>query len=297
MKQIVVIITLFTFIVNILNAQDDKMIWDDIKRDAELVEYHKKFIEPHFNKVLMSFCSFKKNQYRDSIITHLEQYPELYSKDHFLDFAYRNARCLQESQKETVKRNIQSMIRPFERNFHVLVCKYKISSFNEFLYRFANVEDLKQIRANFLNNGISSTDILLLKSLATLSVLGDKSIDSEILSFIHDIFLESKAIFDKKPQLMTTLYMKIIPSTIALFESKSSVINTLYLFENDLNVGSGHSAKIYFDNQYYSLIIKPKIDPNIWIYIRPKKMKEKRKEIIFKILNDDSIWLDHMKNN
>ncbi|HHH54525.1 MAG TPA: hypothetical protein ENK91_12765 [Bacteroidetes bacterium] len=270
------------------------MLWDNIKKDIDTIEQNNECIEKYFNNLSSKFCLLNQspNNFGDSIIILLVQHPKLFSKNFLFKFSVNNAYCLQDLQRETLKKLIESSIIPFERYFHELVCNYNINAFNDILYEFSNVDDLKKIKTDFLEDNLSASDILILKNLATLSVLGDESIENALMDFIRDIFLESKELFDSKPRLMLSLYTKVLPSTIALFKSKSSVLNSLYLFENNLSISSG---LIYFDSLYYDLIIKPKIDPNVWIYIRPSRMKEKKIEIISKILHDDSIWKDNIK--
>jgi hypothetical protein len=202
-------------------------------------------------------------------------------------------------QKKMLDVNLQTKIYPFDRYFHLLVNKYKIRAFDDYLISYSDTSSFQELEKKFYKNGyFSEVEMLKLKNLTTLAVLGNNDIENQILKFILNLYQHSSALFEKNPGPLVNLYGEILTEILGQLESKNSVIKTLALFENNLKHNNGHDLIIYFDDFYYSYVIKPKIDPNIWMFSRLDRTGQKKSEIIQRILNDDSIWLnDKIMNN
>ncbi|MBK9736145.1 MAG: hypothetical protein IPO92_14780 [Saprospiraceae bacterium] len=213
--------------------------------------------------------------------------------DDILDFSLWNYRCMKLHQKEMLDLNLQTKIYPFDRYFHLLVNKYKMRAFDEYLYAYSDTTSFQELETKFYKNGyFSDVETLKLKNLTTLAVLGNDDIEKQILKFILNLYQHSSALFEKDPGPLVNLYTVILPNTLGQLESKNSIVKTLELFENNLKSDSGHGLIMYFDNLYYRYVIKPKIDPNIWMGISSDRMGQKKNEIIQRILNDKTIWLN-----
>lgn len=287
------------FLVSIISVKGQKTQTSlkQVKEGLQIVGLYNGVIVSQVRSLATDFCELNEKDLKigDSIVFHLIKNIDNISDREFIDFSYQIVRCVSHKQKMLLREQLAVRIRPFDTHFHKLVCLYEITSFNHLLLDFSSIRELNEIIENFEKKGLTTNDLLILKNYATLAVLGDKSREEKLFRFVRDIFEISKTRFYDDPSLLTTIYTKILPSVIAMFESKSSVVNTLYMFDNEFQVDSGHGAVISFDIWYYNTIIRPKIDPNLWMYVDSRNINKVKDEVVSRIMNDDSIWLDHIK--
>ena len=195
-------------------------------------------------------------------------------------------------QKKVLAIRLQTRLYPFDKYFHKLVNKYKIRAFDDYLYAYSDTTSLQELEKKFYKNGyFSDVETLKLKNLTTLAVLGHDDIEKQILKLILNLYQHSSALFEKDPSPLVNLYMVILPNTLGQLESKNSIVKTLVLFENNIKFDSGHDLIMYFNYYYFNSVIKPKIDPNIWMGISSDRMGQKKNEIINRILNDKTVWI------
>ncbi len=282
---------------NVGYTQISSKFYDQFESERKIIIENNLLYKSHLERLNRNFCEINSsgNTMGDSLLNHVIN-GNYIKNDDILDFSLWNYRCMNSHQKEMLNLRLQSKLYPFDRYFHLLVNKYKIRAFDKYLYAYSDTTSFRELEKIFYKNGyFSEVEILKLKNLTTLAVLGNDDIEKQILNFILNLYQHSSALFEKDPRPLINLYGVIMTETLGQLESKNSVVKTLDLFKNNLKNDNGHIT-IYFDSFYFNFVIKPKIDSNIWMFIRSDRMGQRKSEIIQRILNDDSIWLnDHIK--
>lgn len=279
---------------NVGYTQISSKFYDQFESERKIIIENNLLYKSHLERLNRNFCEINSsgNTMGDSLLNLIIN-GNYIKNDDILDFSLWNYRCMKLHQKEMLAVNLQTKIYPFDRYFHLLVNKYKIIAFDKYLYTFSDTTSFQELEKKFYKNGyFSDVEILKLKNLTTLAVLGHDDIENQLLKFILNLYKHSSALFEKDPSPLVNLYMVILPNTLGHLESKNSIVKTLELFENNLKHNNGHDVIMYFDDFYYIYVIEPKIDPNIWMFSRLDRMGQKKNEIIQRILNDKTIWLN-----
>jgi hypothetical protein len=281
-------------------TQISSKFYDQFESERKIIIENNKLYESHLERLNRNFCEINSsgNTMGDSLLNLIIN-GNYIKNDDIVKFSLWNYRCMKSHQKEMLVINLQTKIYPFDRYFHLLVNKYKIRAFDDYLIAYSDTSSFQELEKKFYKNGyFSEVEILKLKNLTTLAVLGHDDIENQILKFILNLYKHSSALFEKDTSPLVYLYTVILRNTLGQLESKNSIVKTLELFENNLKHNNGHDVIMYFDNEYFNSVIKPKIDPNIWMFSRLDRTGQKKSEIIQRILNDDSIWLnDKIMNN
>jgi hypothetical protein len=274
-------------------TQISNKFYDQFENERKIIIENNKLYEAHLERLNRNFCEINssENIMGDSLLNLIFN-GNCIKNDDILKFSLWNYRCMKSHQKNFIALMLQSRIYPFDRYFHLLVNKYKIRAFDDYLIAFNDTTSFQELEFKFYKDSyFSELEMLKLKNLTTLAVLGNIDIENQILKLILNLYQHSSALFEKNPGPLVNLYGEILTEVLGQLESKNSVVKTLKLFENNLKFDNG-SIIMYFDDFYYNSVIKPKIDPNIWIFSRLDRMGQKKNEIIQRILNDDSIWLN-----
>lgn len=274
-------------------------IYTKLKNDKFEIIENKTQYNKYFDLMCRYFCEInsENNLQGDSLLT-IINHGGYITDESFISFAIRTYSCFNNDQKKFIRVQSQIKLKPFSMYFHDFICKYKITDFNEYLKVFGDTSHIDRIQSKFIQDGsFSKVDILILNNLSTRAVLGDKVIEEKIINFVLKLFRNADEFYANnkydKDNKLSHLYNKILPATLGRLESRSSVIESLELFDNDLFSDTGHDVKYYYYKTYYNLVIIPKIEINELysksIYF-PKSGKD-IKEIIYLLLNNNDIWL------
>ena len=131
--------------------------------------------------------------------------------------------------------------------------------------------------------------------MATLSNLGDTQMEDSLIIMVNDLYHYSKE-FDTEN--LFVFYNTIVPNSIGLLQSKRSILETLYMlneeevspFENYDDVGD-----VGYSLGYFYLCINPKLKDLKIEHLASSDFEKNKEQIKALIVNDDSIWQNHIR--
>lgn len=302
MKKQLLLSLLFLQIVNLLIAQIGKDTIPNpyISDVSEVLNFEQEVITKRrmVERLSQNFCGI--NTYDEEKGTALLL---LFLKNSYLNrasshfYISRNFRCLTEEQKKMIKNRLNVDLKTQDRSFHALVSLFQIKKFKNYLEQQITTRNLSEdLKKDFLQGGRLSKDIKVqLKSIATLSNLGDHEKEEDLINAVNDIYDHIKK--EDKKNMVVSFHVELLRNSLALLNTKNSVVETLYLLED---ISYNHLLKYSdtgmrdFSFEYYFFIVEPKtkrakLEMLAWMNF--EKNREKIKELI---LNDDSIWHDHI---
>ena len=209
-------------------------------------------------------------------------------------FLKENFRCFDNEQKRIISNYLNQYLRPGDSFFHELVSLFQLSSQRKYLkshlFSTALYEELKK---NLTKGQLEKRFILELRNRATLANLGSSEMEDSLLSVVNDLYG-----YIKETGNPNNNYGEIISNSIPLLNSKKSVIQTLYMLdlENSTRFDSQDDLAVIGPAfSYFISCIQPKlkdfeIESLAWI-----DFEENKEEIKRRILNDNTIWWDHIK--
>src|SRR5690606_7262963 len=154
---------------------------------------------------------------------------------HRNNFLLRVFGQLDSMQKQYVKEIISSDLKDTDLLYNELVSLYNLTSHFSHIYSKVDTLALKNIKIQFTTKGyISDYNVMQLKYISTLANLsGDTLYENKLLGLVKELYDYTKSVDDEKKRngLLVELYNLILPNSIGLIYSRSSVINSLYLID------------------------------------------------------------------
>jgi hypothetical protein len=204
--------------------------------------------------------------------------------------------CLTKDQKHRIIGTLNTTLKPTDPYFHQLVSLYRLD-FGEFLAAHRpNPQDLPlKIQAEMKIKGrVTEETQFRMKNMAALTNLGERHLEDTLLNIVHTVYSNIKE--TGRRHSLHSFYLHVVSSTVAILNSKSSVLKTLYLLDEDDNGYSGPDVgSTNFVKRYFDIAIAPKLkdhsfDQLFWPgnEVDIEKLKER-------IRNDDSIWHEHIR--
>ncbi len=197
-------------------------------------------------------------------------------------------------QKQQIIGTLNVKISPTDFFYHKLVSDFNLKSQIPFLETHITDNLFIKIKRGIESHKISKWNIFQLKNFATLINLGYDKYDEDLyIKEINNLYAYAK---EKKE--LNIFYLDVLYNSIALLNSKKSIIKTLYMIDesekspvelyNDV-------AEMGYPFKYVLSCILPKINNSemeimVWTHLNANK--EKIKQLI---LHDNSIWKDNIR--
>ncbi len=210
------------------------------------------------------------------------------------EFLVKNSRCFSLSQKKEIITWLDIELNPNDFYYDDLVSKFKLTSKKE-TFKANDSETLFSFIMEDLEDGkIEEIHTEHLRSLASLSNLGllSDSDFNKVLDGINNLY--SYFLDNDKLQIF---YTDILSNSIALMDSKKAIIETIYLLDiettksNDIGEETGFSPAL----SYFLSCVNPKLNTSKLKLMAWTDFEKNKEAIKRSILNDNSIWLDHIK--
>ena len=204
---------------------------------------------------------------------------------------------LNEEQIEYVKIRLSSSngLRETDKYFHELVSMYKLEIFSAFLKKHISPQTIKDVKKELaVKKEVSKKTLFQLTNMATLSNLGAHQYEDSLTLLVNEIYNQAKK--EDNSNILFVLFHSIIPHSITKLNSKSSVINTMYLLdENDSKYFTDDIAMESYAFSFFLQVIQPKLKDFEIENLAWTNFEENKEEIKRRILNDNTIWWDHIK--
>lgn len=211
-------------------------------------------------------------------------------------FLQRNFKCFDDGQRTSIRNNLSQFLEFSDPFFHELVSSFQIASKSDYLKEHLFTKNLFEVINIDLNDGkLDELYKIEMKNMATLANLGYTQMEDSLLLGVNELYKHIKQ-SDKKKLIL--FYQEIIPNSIALLYSKRSVLETLYMIDEEEKSpfeSYDDVADLGYSFNYFFTSVQPKlkdwkVEDLAWSGF--DKNKDKIKEII---INDNSIWLDHIR--
>jgi hypothetical protein len=211
----------------------------------------------NLQKASRLFCS--SNNANDSLgnilLEHcIRNYKLAFSKHNA--FLLETYSCLTRSQKDYVRKRLPELIDPSEPNFYPLVSIYQLTNFKPFLNSHVDNDIVDNLRVDFLDNKLSSQTVLYLNCMSTLANMNIDGMENLVLNAIDSLYSDIHS--SKNRTALLQFYLQILPNTLGLLYSKTSVFQTLY-FLNETDHGYYGHRPFNFRMHYIETVIVPKI--------------------------------------
>ena len=216
------------------------------------------------------------------------------------EFLYRTFLQLEEDQRLLVKKYIVNEINSYDLLYNELVSIYGLNKHYSRVLSLIDTNAFANIKGDFISKSrITDNGILQLKYYSTLANIGkNERFEKDLLLLVKSLYKIAKKEKNqhKSNNLLITFYNRILPNSVGKLLSKNSVVESLYLMEEPTRIKSGHDvADSNLAWSYVNTCVLSKLkyaDEKYWnLNVFYKRIDEIKDEI----LNDNTIWHDHIK--
>jgi len=209
-------------------------------------------------------------------------------------FFLRRSRCLNDGQRLRIVSYLNTVLEVTSPHFHRLVSTYNLKVYQNFLVSHVNVEELwGRIEEYKYSKRLSGSTIFQLKNMATLANLDYHDYEDILLEMVDSMYHIARIAAVDEMGVLNEFFVKIVPNTVALLGSKSSVIKTLYLFDETTIGYFGHDViPVNYAQYYFTVVVRPKLKDGYLIATAEVDFQANKQMIKDKILSDNSIWFE-----
>jgi hypothetical protein len=250
-----------------------------------------------FRAVSKNFCFLQEND-KDlaDVLFNIGLRSNFIPKKITYSFFIKQYNCFNEKQISAVVRMLKNELEPEAPNFFELVSLYGLSNYNDFLKNNLVSSDLKKALEIDLysQRRLSKNATLELKSMATLSNLGNLELEEKLINIILSIWKNK----GEHPNWNPRVFYDIFYSSVPLLLSKRSVLETIFMLDQPSNKnvsGSSDITNIEPGFYYFLTCIQPKLNTNKLEILGWMDFEKNKNQIRNAIIEDDSIWQNHIR--
>lgn len=292
----------FTTFGSILFAQSrsDSLILESIRLKIESLKKTEATVlnqAEKFRAVSKTFCFLQENE-KDlaDVLLNIGLRSNFLPKEITYSFFIRQYDCFNEKQISTIIRTLKNELEPDDPHFYKLVSLYGLSNYNDFLKNNLVSPDLKKALEIelFLQKRLSRNTSNELKSLATLANLGNQELEDSIINIVVSLWEMKRENSDWSGQVFHNIFYNSVP----LLLSKKSVLETIFMldqpsYKNDPGFSDITNMEPGF--YYFLSCIQPKLSTFKLEILGWKDFEKNKNQIRNTILEDDSIWQNHIR--
>jgi len=210
-------------------------------------------------------------------------------------FYLKNFNCFDESQRRIIRNNLTQNIQSGDPLFHEIVSIFHLDAKKLDLKNQLTAKALSsQLKDNLNRGSLEKTHIQELRNMATLANLDNPALEDSLLLIINSLHKQAEQLEDSR----LNNFGQIIINTVPLLQSKKSIIQTLYLLDQKPSpIFQGHDDITGTDPafSYFLSCIQPKLKDWKIKHLAWSDFEKNKGQIKEMIINDNSIWLDHIK--
>ena len=218
----------------------------------------------------------------------------LNNKEQRYTFLISNYNHFSSLQISEIKKNLETTISIQDKHYHHIVSLYKLSSQIDNLKTTLQKDLFTRLHDTNKIGNLDKKEINELKNISVLVSLGYYP-EHRFIEEINNLY----QIYRKKRELEYFQFY-ILTNSIAILNSKKSITETLHMLNETQESTINHYQDVIhlgYSYYYFNICIAPKMrDRSLKEAIyNDKQLKIHKAEIIYKILNDDSFWKEHVK--
>ena len=274
---------------------------NDLEVISEFNEMSKK-VKGTLDAISYNFISYTENDkaLADSLLHEVLDMEKSLRKDRN-EFLHMTFLKFDDDQKQIVANRIAHEIDFSDPLYFDLVSKYQLRNhYSRMLEEFDPEFETALIKDFNDYEKFSDEHKYQMSCLAAISNLEDSKVhENKILNLISalDENMKNENDLRKINRKMAVLYNQIIPNSLGKLTSKSSVINSLYLMDNEMVISGGHDVSdTNLAWKYVITCIAPKFNYLDEKYWDESKFIFNKDEIKKEVLSTNTTWLEHIKN-
>lgn len=242
------------------------------------------------NRMNNSFCLINEQD-----LTLGDQFLDQYLSEYILlrhladRFFLENYYCFNNTQLSRIRATLNTTGVGKTQSFYHLVSLYKLDYYKLFLQSHLS-ENLKEQLVMDLKEGIVKKKTLFyLRNMATLANLGRVDLEEKLLVIVDTVYTEVKAM---ERHTLLYFYKEVIPNSVGILLSQNAVRRTVHLFDE---LGPITEYNEEYSEMYFKSAVKPKVKGSV--YAQYQRIDWGEAKTLWKdlIMNDSSIWLEHVK--